>query len=340
MNNNYYGYIYLTTNIINDKKYIGQHKGKFNSNYLGSGVYIRRAIKKYKKYNFTVELLETANSLEELNELEVKYINLYNTNNLNVGYNIALGGSGSPGVKQNEYSKKLKSKKSKQLWKSDEFANRVKDGMHEYWKNEEAHIKASKNTSGKNNPMFGKTGSNSPCFGRTGVKHPMWGKHHTEEAKKKISKASKQMFIDRPELKEMLSKIHKGNTYNTGRKTSEETKKKLSLAGKGKKKTKEHKKKIGEALKGKFCGVKSSKSKSVVCLNKDDLTLVRIYEYVREVDNYGFRHSAVCSCCKYRSIKHGNFIWLYKDVYDAIKKEDNSVDINVWKKLYENVVNK
>ena len=57
MNNKYYGYIYLTTNLINNKIYIGQHKGKFNARYLGSGLHIKRSIKKYNRENFKVELL-------------------------------------------------------------------------------------------------------------------------------------------------------------------------------------------------------------------------------------------------------------------------------------------
>lgn len=30
-------YIYLTTNLINNKKYVGQHYGEINDNYIGSG---------------------------------------------------------------------------------------------------------------------------------------------------------------------------------------------------------------------------------------------------------------------------------------------------------------
>ena len=30
-------YVYLTTNLINDKKYIGQHYGELQDSYLGSG---------------------------------------------------------------------------------------------------------------------------------------------------------------------------------------------------------------------------------------------------------------------------------------------------------------
>ena len=69
-----YGYIYLTINLINGKKYIGQHKGEFDKNYLGSGKLIRRAIKKYGKDNFVVSILEYASNSQRLNELEIDYI--------------------------------------------------------------------------------------------------------------------------------------------------------------------------------------------------------------------------------------------------------------------------
>lgn len=43
-NNNFYGFIYITTNLINGKKYIGQKKG-YNDTYLGSGKILKLAIK-------------------------------------------------------------------------------------------------------------------------------------------------------------------------------------------------------------------------------------------------------------------------------------------------------
>lgn len=54
-----YGYIYITTNIINNKKYIGKHKAKVHSkSYLGSGVILNEAIKKYGRSNFTNKVIE------------------------------------------------------------------------------------------------------------------------------------------------------------------------------------------------------------------------------------------------------------------------------------------
>lgn len=67
-----FGYIYLTENLINSKKYIGQHKNNsFNPSYLGSGTILKQAINKYGKENFKVEVLEECNSKEELNEKEI-----------------------------------------------------------------------------------------------------------------------------------------------------------------------------------------------------------------------------------------------------------------------------
>lgn len=87
-----YGYVYLTVNLINGKKYIGQHKGEFTKDYLGSGKLIKRAIKKYGKENFVVSILEYADSKEKLNELEIDYIaRLKKSGEEN--YNLAKGGN-------------------------------------------------------------------------------------------------------------------------------------------------------------------------------------------------------------------------------------------------------
>lgn len=91
-----YGYIYKTTNLLNNKIYIGKHKcEKFIGNkYLGSGKYIKAAIKKYGKENFTVNLLEECFSKQDLNFKEKYWIEILNSRNPNIGYNISIGGDG------------------------------------------------------------------------------------------------------------------------------------------------------------------------------------------------------------------------------------------------------
>jgi len=52
MNVKNFGYIYKTTNMINGKIYIGQHKSNnFDLNYIGSGINIKRAIKKFGAFH-------------------------------------------------------------------------------------------------------------------------------------------------------------------------------------------------------------------------------------------------------------------------------------------------
>ena len=59
-NTNDYGFIYITTNNVNGKKYIGQKKYYGNHEvYIGSGVELKNAINKYGKENFTREIIES-----------------------------------------------------------------------------------------------------------------------------------------------------------------------------------------------------------------------------------------------------------------------------------------
>lgn len=92
----FYGYIYKTTNLINNKIYIGQKKSSefLNEQYLGSGNLLRKALKKYGKENFRVELLEWCTSKVEIDQRERYWIRLFNATDLNIGYNIADGGQG------------------------------------------------------------------------------------------------------------------------------------------------------------------------------------------------------------------------------------------------------
>lgn len=91
--------IYKTTNLINNKIYIGQHNGT-KSSYVGSGKILKYAINKYGRENFIKEIIiEGIFTQLELDSLERYYIKFYNSNNNEIGYNITLGGLGSTGIK-------------------------------------------------------------------------------------------------------------------------------------------------------------------------------------------------------------------------------------------------
>ena len=97
-----YGFIYITTNMVNGKRYIGQKKFEEGTNlyrwksYLGSGTTLKRAIKKYGKDNFHRDIIDVAYSEEELNNKEKHYINVYDAINSDDYYNIAEGGRKDP----------------------------------------------------------------------------------------------------------------------------------------------------------------------------------------------------------------------------------------------------
>ena len=92
-------YIYKTTNLINNKIYIGLSTKSVSesTDYYGSGANISKAIKKYGSENFTKEILASSiESKEELVKLEIYWIDKYNSTERHIGYNISPGGDLNP----------------------------------------------------------------------------------------------------------------------------------------------------------------------------------------------------------------------------------------------------
>lgn len=127
----YYGFIYLTTNNIDNKKYIGQKnydsQGKWKR-YLGSGIHLKRAIDKYGRENFSREIIEECKTKEELDRREIYWINTYNAVKDDNFYNIAHGGDGGytlEGIDENQRKEiiKKRGKTIKQVCKKGEDSN-------------------------------------------------------------------------------------------------------------------------------------------------------------------------------------------------------------------------
>lgn len=85
--------IYKTTNLINGKIYIGKDKHD-NPKYLGSGISLQNAIKKYGKENFQKEILEYCKSEDHMIEREIIWIRIFNSTDRAIGYNMTEGGTG------------------------------------------------------------------------------------------------------------------------------------------------------------------------------------------------------------------------------------------------------
>lgn len=96
--------VYQTTNLVNGKIYVGQHKRHVGSNdyYIGSGSLIKQAIKKYGYENFKCEVLHEFDTREEANEMEALIVNEDFIARPDV-YNLIVGGAG-PGGKGRKLS--------------------------------------------------------------------------------------------------------------------------------------------------------------------------------------------------------------------------------------------
>ena len=164
-------FIYKTTNVINEKFYIGMHStNDLNDGYLGSGKYLWNSIKKYGKDNFKIEILEF---LSDTEKLKVRERELVNEDMLkdDLCMNLTMGGVGGTfkGRKHSEETK-LKMRETKLRMKSS-------------WVTSEYREKLS-------NSLLGKNKGN----------HTNKGRKHTDAAKLKISLSHKGV---------KLSELHK-----------------------------------------------------------------------------------------------------------------------------------
>ena len=89
-----YHFVYETVNLINGKKYIGKHSTEnLNDSYLGSGVALNRAIKKYGEESFKRSIIKQFETSAEALEYEAQLVteDLVKSNEY---YNMRQGGEG------------------------------------------------------------------------------------------------------------------------------------------------------------------------------------------------------------------------------------------------------
>ena len=167
-----YGFVYITTNLINGKRYIGAKKfDKRESwkNYLGSGVILENALKKYGKKNFIKEIISIHYSYQELFNAEEKLISFCNATHSDDYYNI------SDGQYSDNWAKYTKEEK-------EELSRKMKEGS--IW-----------NRTDKNAKEKQKLLKDKYSFEFSGEGNPFFGKHHADSAKEKISRSNKGKTI-------------------------------------------------------------------------------------------------------------------------------------------------
>jgi hypothetical protein len=86
-----YGFIYITTNKLNNKKYLGMKKySKGWEKYFGSSKNLLKDISKYGIDNFEREIIEECVDAKTLQDKEIYYLNMYNVINDNSFYNQSI----------------------------------------------------------------------------------------------------------------------------------------------------------------------------------------------------------------------------------------------------------
>lgn len=136
-----YNYVYLITNNINGKIYVGKHStDNLNDCYMGSGKILKLAYNKYGVENFTKKILAFADTEEKLNWFERFYIKKYHCRDKSIGYNLTDGGDGvlgfsawNKGVPMSEKTKKKmsESKKGFSVWTGKQHSEETKQKMSE-----------------------------------------------------------------------------------------------------------------------------------------------------------------------------------------------------------------
>ena len=188
--------VYLHTNLINNKKYIGitsQTPQKRWRNGLGykDGVF-RLAIDKYGWENFSHEILFSGLSETEAKNKEIELISLYNTTDRNYGYNRTKGGDGAAGIEVSEDTREKMSKSHLGKRHSDATKEKISNAA-----------KGNKKWSGKKHTYETKNKMSN-------VRKEYYKKHPVSFEEKVLrSERAKEAYVNNPELSKNISQKRK-----------------------------------------------------------------------------------------------------------------------------------
>lgn len=238
-------------------------KGK-NKEYLQPAM--ANAVLKYSNWNEWEHFIFAEGLPKEKAEhIEQLLIALFKTQDCKYGYNIQNGGSVDC---VSEETKKKMSNSHKGKKQSEESIRKSAEARTGRIVSEETREKMRQSMLGKFD----------------GENNPMFGKHHSEEAKKKMSEA-KQGYV----------------TWIKGKHHSEETKKKFS-----------------EQRKGRYVGKNHPSARQIVQCDLDG-KFIRIWEYAKQAsDELNILLTCIIACCRGRQKTSGGFKWMYLDDYQQL----------------------
>ena len=180
--------IYLITNLINNKKYVGQTKqGNTFHRFLKEHAYIREgdntlfhnAIQKYGVENFSAIVIEDSIAEEDIDAREIFYIDFYHSfYKYRQGYNMTRGGRGLLGYEPTEEAKRKTKERTIETWR------KMKE------EDPERYAKLCLNRSlalkGKPKSEQHKAVLSKLASQRVGEKNPFYGKHFSDQSKEKL----------------------------------------------------------------------------------------------------------------------------------------------------------
>ena len=185
------GIVYMYTNKINGKVYIGQtvreKKRKYEHKKANDNTYFHNAVLKYGYENFTYQILFKVTGWD--NELVSKVLDIhekyniekYNSTDCKYGYNLTIGGNSN--TSKTEYAK-----------------NRMREG----WNNQLVKEHASEVHKGENNGMY-----NVPAPNRKKIKCV-----ETETIFDSIKQAAQWLNVKEMNMYDFLSKLRNPKAYN------------------------------------------------------------------------------------------------------------------------------
>jgi group I intron endonuclease len=216
--------VYLTTNLVNDKKYIGKDI-KNNPRYLGSGSLLKEDIKIYGKENFKKDILEycsTSSSLEEREDYWIKHLNAIDREDFyNIRENVRNWYSKASDSKKQYVKTKIglsNKNKPKPIGFGDKISKSLKGKIKGNYHTEESKLKISTKNKGRKHTLEEKDK----------ISKNRIPKAISEETRKKMSESRKGHIMY---TNEWRKKISQGNV---GRVVSGETREKMSRSRKGK----------------------------------------------------------------------------------------------------------
>lgn len=281
--NNYY--VYVHTNKINGKKYVGQTCKKYpnqrwrNGEGYKSSPHFYSAIQKYGWDNFEHEIIFKDLDLSQANEKEKELIAKYDTMNTDKGYNTRSGGM---------------------------------NGKH----TEESKLKISQSRLGEKHHFYGKHLSEEH---KEKLRQANIGRQHSDESKKKMSETRTGKYVGKNNKlygkKRPAEVVEKIRQSNLGKKRSAEYCEAMSKARKGIKPPEWQLEIAHNAWRGSHHSEETKIKLGTPVLQYDENgNFIKRYEYIAKANKeLGIKKGHISECCRGKRKTANGFIWKFDE---------------------------